>query len=262
MTPDAQNEANGLPKPIKAGLLLTAIIAAIVVISGLGVACDAAGRCTERWRLLLTAPANEVGDTLSGIGSVLAFIWLVMTAWMQSMELREQRKELRAQRDEWAKMSKALDAQARIFEDERRSRSEQESDKQLEALLERVVDLSDRGPFFSVKDDFEERDILLFGGKKSNLPIRAALTSVLDSILSYEIRKSEASDREQVTEYAGPINQADTAEMYSVLTRINQLQIYLSAAEAIRLPFDRIELALAKLDRLAPEANPRTWFKG
>lgn len=125
------DQKEGIPLPIWVGSGLTLLLIGGVVLSGFGSVCDDSGSCLSRWQILQNAPSNEIGDTLSGIGSALAFIWLVMTAWMQSQELREQRKELRQQRKEWEKISAAQDAQVEILErqgdifaDEMKHRSE------------------------------------------------------------------------------------------------------------------------------------------
>lgn len=121
--------------PIKVGLVLSVGIVLIVTVAGFGRACNSTADCDLRYRLLWEAPANELGDTLLGIGSALAFIWLVVTAWMQSMELRAQRDELRAQRDESAKMSRALEAQAAIFQDEQNERKQVQADRAISAFM-------------------------------------------------------------------------------------------------------------------------------
>lgn len=116
-------------RPFQVGLILSAILLVAVISILLTETCPPASRCQPRWQELWNGPTNQIGDSLSGVGSVFAFIWLVMTAWMQSIELTRQREELRAQRDEWRRVSdaqelqvRALEEHARIFSDEARRR--------------------------------------------------------------------------------------------------------------------------------------------
>lgn len=56
--------------------------------------------------------ANEWGDFLAGVFAPMAFFWLVATVWIQSFELREQRKELELTRKEFQYTRSVLKAQA------------------------------------------------------------------------------------------------------------------------------------------------------
>jgi len=94
------------------------------------------GKCASRAAHLWNAPANELGDTLAGIAGALAFVWLAVAVFLQKTELALQRQELAAQRAEWEKMSEALEAQARVFEDEQRERAERRSDREFDAMLD------------------------------------------------------------------------------------------------------------------------------
>ncbi|WP_395540682.1 putative phage abortive infection protein [Neotabrizicola sp. sgz301269] len=50
--------------------------------------------CRSNLDWFLDSPPNEIGDTLAGFAGALAFIWIVVTVWLQSHELSEQRKEI------------------------------------------------------------------------------------------------------------------------------------------------------------------------
>ena len=83
------------------------------------------------WQWFWTSKPNEIGDTLAGFAGTLAFIWIVVTVWLQSIELGEQREVLIAQKEEFKAMVaaqnaqvEALRAQAAVFEDEKRRRDE------------------------------------------------------------------------------------------------------------------------------------------
>lgn len=57
--------------------------------------------------------ANEWGDFLAGVFAPVAFFWLVATVWIQSNELREQRRELALTRQEFADNRAVAEAQAK-----------------------------------------------------------------------------------------------------------------------------------------------------
>ncbi|MFY0659353.1 MAG: putative phage abortive infection protein [Shimia sp.] len=66
------------------------------------------------WRIwsFLTAPPNEIGDTLAGIAGALAFLWIIVTVMLQSKELAAQREELRLTRLEMRGQKEATKALA------------------------------------------------------------------------------------------------------------------------------------------------------
>ncbi len=59
----------------------------------------------------LSSKPNEMGDTLAGLAGTLAFIWIVVTVWLQSNELSEQREQLKLQTIEFRETNDALAAQ-------------------------------------------------------------------------------------------------------------------------------------------------------
>lgn len=84
-----------------------------------------------RFLEFLTLPANAIGDTLAGIFAPLVFIWIVVTVFIQSQSLSEQRRELVLTRQEMSLARKAeqdqlsvMRVQARILEDEKSSRDQ------------------------------------------------------------------------------------------------------------------------------------------
>lgn len=163
------------PLPIWFGAGLTITVLGCVIWAGLSSVCEPAGVCAARWKLLDNAPANELGDTLSGVGSVLAFVWVIVTVVLQSQELKAQREELRQQRLEWERISKAQDKQveimtqqAEIFEDEQKARAEDRANKELKALIDRFLtsfqllkSTENGGPYFEaiMKLKDEERNL-------------------------------------------------------------------------------------------------------
>ncbi|TAX91560.1 hypothetical protein ELH97_06310 [Rhizobium leguminosarum] len=69
------------------------------------------GKCTY-WALDCFEKVNEWGDFFAGTFSPLAFVWLVVAVILQSMELREQRRELALTRAEFAQNRTVAQAQA------------------------------------------------------------------------------------------------------------------------------------------------------
>lgn len=135
--------------PIVWALGVTALFFALIAWFGLAETCNAdlfpKGDCPPKWRHLMVAPPNEVGDTLAGVAGGIAFIWLIATVLLQSFELGEQRRVLSLQREEMEEqrkatqdMARSMSAQAAIFEDEKRDRSEQRAHRELLRKLELV----------------------------------------------------------------------------------------------------------------------------
>lgn len=54
---------------------------------------------------MISAPFNEIGDTLAGFAGALAFVWLIVTVWVQSSELK-------LAHNESLRMARALEDQA------------------------------------------------------------------------------------------------------------------------------------------------------
>ncbi|SLN55409.1 hypothetical protein PSM7751_02722 [Pseudooceanicola marinus] len=99
-------------------------------------------RASEFWSL----PLNSMGDALAGLAASLAFLWLIVTAFIQKNELKEQRAALEAQRDELelarevqGKQLKAMEAQADIFRGEQKQRAEGAARRVLFRHLEQLV---------------------------------------------------------------------------------------------------------------------------
>ena len=92
--------------------------------------------------MIMAGDPNEFGDTLAGLAGSLALLWIIVTAWHQSVELREQRRIIEEQKDEIAaqriatqQMATALGTQARIYEDEMQARQEAKAKEEFRELL-------------------------------------------------------------------------------------------------------------------------------
>ena len=126
---------------VRRGLLATVLFLLAVSAYALSIGCrttDLGPDCRRQIAWFWSGAPNNFGDTLAGLASALAFLWIIVTVMLQSKELAAQRQELRLARRESAKMAAALEAQAAVFRDEQRSRKEQEADALCRELLENV----------------------------------------------------------------------------------------------------------------------------
>ncbi|WP_170336623.1 hypothetical protein [Ruegeria arenilitoris] len=139
--------------PIMWACITTMGFVALIVWFGLAPTCNGdlfpKGDCPPKWRHLYAAPPNEVGDTLAGLAGVLAFIWLIATVLLQSVELGEQRRVLALQKEEMEEqrkatqdMAAAMGVQSQIFEDEKLYRNEARSHQLLLAKVDALRRIS------------------------------------------------------------------------------------------------------------------------
>lgn len=147
------------------GWLLSLTIA--IVLLNVGLLEDCANEaCVSKYEQFLRLKPSEMGDTIAGLFSGLAFIWIIVTVFMQSRELREQRNEIRHQRVATQAMARAMTSQARIFESEQRQRGEDRYQLEFEAQLSNtkklVLEISSYDGF--VEWLFDLRDHANFGG--------------------------------------------------------------------------------------------------
>jgi hypothetical protein len=79
---------------IKRALAFTGVFLLALFLLSFTPGCAGAKPCGDTgWQYFLRASPNEVGDTLSGVATALAFFWLITAVSLQSKELREQRNE-------------------------------------------------------------------------------------------------------------------------------------------------------------------------
>ena len=84
---------------------------------------------------------NEMGDAIAGLAATIALLWLIVTAFMQRAELRDQRKQLELATYESERMAEALEAQADVFRDEQRQRRHYRNNQTLRRKARRLVRL-------------------------------------------------------------------------------------------------------------------------
>ncbi|WP_171236353.1 hypothetical protein [Ruegeria sp. HKCCA6837] len=146
-----------LKSPVFWGITASGTIAAFAVWMGAQEICNSDDVCLTKFGVFLASKPNEVGDTLAGFAGALAFVWIIVTVCLQTLELAEQRKELSATREE-LRLSReaqqnqlaALRAQAEIFQDERRMRREVEAGKLLEERLKGIAERVVREPKITI----------------------------------------------------------------------------------------------------------------
>lgn len=129
--------------PVVWGCFVTTVVVAVFLYAMLGLPVSSEQiSASDKWTYLKSASPNEIGDTLAGFAGSLAFVWLIVTVWIQSKELRAQREELCLTREEFHRMAdaqndqvKLLEAQGQIFEDEQKQRKEDRARLLLEEKL-------------------------------------------------------------------------------------------------------------------------------
>lgn len=143
-----------LDSPVRTGWMVTTVIVGCAIWLGVTAPLGCEPACQSRFVLLLRSAPNEVGDTLAGFAGALAFVWIIVTVWLQSKELAAQREVLRLTRDEMEEqrkaaqdMARSLAAQAAIFEDEKRSRDEAKAADQMHQILRNLQHALKRGAF-------------------------------------------------------------------------------------------------------------------
>ncbi|CAM3923049.1 hypothetical protein PHIN109289_16795 [Phaeobacter inhibens] len=150
------------------------------------------------WQLrvwaLITSPPNEIGDTFAGIAGVLAFLWIIITVWLQSQELAAQREELAATRSELKLAREAqeqqvavMKEQAEVFRGEQAQRREHRAKELLERRLEHIEAIMKRG----------SDPHLIFGLRKNgnSQPERVDLSSGLTSEINTDVFLSRVIER-------------------------------------------------------------------
>lgn len=125
--------------PVAYGVAISAIIILGYLLIGFRQQCIGTV-CETNFQIFWESDPNEIGDTLAGLFSALAFVWIIVTVFLQSIELREQRKEFRQQREATQDMARAMAAQAEIFEDEKEMREHTRIRELLTQMVEGLAD--------------------------------------------------------------------------------------------------------------------------
>ena len=123
--------------PIAYGLGISVLLIGAYLVLGFQSKCINSV-CETNFQKFFEADPNEIGDTLAGLFAALAFVWIIVTVFLQSRELKEQRKEFREQRKATQDMARAMKAQAEIFEQEQMERQQNLSLRHADELLKSV----------------------------------------------------------------------------------------------------------------------------
>jgi len=99
------------------------------------------GTFESKWAYLIQASPNEIGDTLAGFAGSLAFVWLVVTVWLQATELREQRHEFERMANAQDEQVRLLLTQGEIFKQEQLERQQESKRKLVEEYVSGFCDL-------------------------------------------------------------------------------------------------------------------------
>ncbi|MCI2394309.1 hypothetical protein [Aliiroseovarius sediminis] len=91
-----------------------------------------------KWDYIKKAQPNEIGDTLAGVAGTLAFVWIVVTVWLQATELREQRQEFSRMATAQEAQTSVLEKQKEIFEDEKCQRDETRAEAELTEMVKQL----------------------------------------------------------------------------------------------------------------------------
>ncbi|WP_420568685.1 hypothetical protein [Thalassovita sp.] len=174
---------------------------------------DTDGSYFTKWSYLKDAAPNEIGDTLAGVAGSLAFVWLVVTVWLQATELREQRNEFEKMAEAQEKQVDLLTLQGKIFEDEQRQREEERAklllNERLKTLRAELDRLQYRWTFDEMNKSRENRGCSVWPFGASGTPKELSLEEVLGRFCSSMSRGLE--EIETGSNYPG-INSAPNRE--------------------------------------------------
>lgn len=247
--------------PIVYGLMLSALLISAYFLLGLQQKCIGTV-CETNFERFFEADPNEIGDTLAGLFAALAFVWIIVTVFLQSLELREQRKELREQREATQQMAGTMAAQATIFLDEQKQRSEDRAGKELDSLCELVLSnyefyrnnvyfITTRGEHFSSAHNYdlrpEERErikVILFQEFNLGPRIDDSMRNLQMCVSENEALVNRVKGSSEVFHRCG----ADlTEDLIETLDKILSLEPSLSAGDRNRLQSMRIEICREEL---------------
>lgn len=249
-----ETENTGWWTPTKVGFALTALILAGFVFMAWQHKCillpTEVLECRSNWAWFLDAPPNEIGDTLAGFAGVLAFVWIIITVWLQGYELREQRKELELTRSELKlarqaqeKQLEVMQKQAEIFEDEQRSRAQADAKETLDAALTRIAykslelcnlsvtlvseenrsELTGSASIFSGYDGEENLDFFLQNSHHGAIGCYYLLCNARHRI--HEIHRSKKSDALKLLEYFGAVLAMENGLSDGQRVRLDSLRV-------------------------------------
>jgi autonomous glycyl radical cofactor GrcA len=280
--------------PIKVGLILSCIVLVGFIVMSFQRNCilleTSVLECRENWERFWASKPNEIGDTLAGFAGTLAFIWIVVTVWLQSTELAEQREVLREQKEEFKLMVsaqnaqvRALEAQAAVFEHEKTMRVEAGQDQLVNSLLwalERDIvdavdtywDISDLFGHTFIKTDYrsgaeaEKAKLEFENGRKSRRGTDEFFP-MMEALLQYTIEEIEAGKKEN---RLAPVlaNLREPTEVQGIISKLVERtgsieDEMVTASKLIKLKVESLKIkhlqtrlsSLQKLIRVSPQSS-------
>jgi hypothetical protein len=126
-------------RPMFWGIVGTCLVFGIGLIAATSPSCpDQSANemiCLNKWRYLMQATPNELGDTLAGFAGALAFIWIIVPVALQGQELKATRIELRYTRKETKRTADALAEQVAVLQDEQLQRDQNRAAQLLTEIM-------------------------------------------------------------------------------------------------------------------------------
>jgi hypothetical protein len=243
--------------PIIVGLALSALLAILIVYLGFISRCtlleSGVLECRRNYEWLLDSPPNEIGDTIAGIFATLAFVWIVVTVFLQSAELSEQREELALTREELKlsrlaqeKQVEAAQIQADIFKDEKRAKEQALAFSEVSAIVDAVSRVARSRAVMYAKWLFTKE---IGGGNTSSRPVTLVtspddfrnitdfpeLARELGDYLSVAHSTALSLLREGWTLTESPYLKNELDQMREMLDRIERLYDEVSSADQVRV---------------------------
>jgi hypothetical protein len=235
---------------IKLGFVGTVVIfLTVFVVFGFQY-CDEGG-CRNEFLKLLQSQPSEVGDTLAGISSALAFLWIIITVTMQSKELKAQRTELSLTRREHQLSREISDKTLRVLEHDSLLRDQQEAWRAFEAKLYEFL--------YAVEWHRKQRSFCkwLFGSEETKPSSKKGSDLVeiaLDLFFKIRRRRKEVNKGDQ---YKGKDNYIIWAPLLEILEELVAMEEDLQEFGRKQLKIARLEATLKILKDV--EADPNKW---
>ncbi|WP_154667764.1 hypothetical protein [Leisingera caerulea] len=263
-------------RPMDVGKTITKAFLAIVIVLALLPQFTSDGGWQLRGWALITSPPNEIGDTFAGVAGVLAFLWIIVTVWLQSQELAAQREELAATRSELKLAREAqeqqvvvMKEQAEVFRHEQRNRKELEAEKlfneKMRSLIAEIKETGSKGINWAFSNGpFIDEDFG-FDGEVHGLSLDRFIdedVSIDEAISKFHQRLSSMRDAlwdylHQSVDYRLPARTDSIQQIAKKLENIDAMRSDLSPSQQERLSRMRLSEISAALLQL--QETPELW---
>lgn len=233
-----------------------------------------------KWEYLRSAQPNEIGDTLAGVAGTLAFVWIVVTVWLQATELKEQRVEFEKMADAQGKQVQLMTVQGGIFRDEQRQREEARSERILSALFDKFMEMSkihtSQSEFYSwlvranasrIHDgEFHDTPVRRYKGKLSaDAYLREMQRAVIEFSSDMEALEKGRADYDDVLFQCwkhGELPVVEFEGLIGVLREILNMSDTVSADQRIRIETLGINRICAHLERVSSDVEEYVYWEG